>query len=314
MSKKLDDLFKDITKEEGEGVIAYAKEEVGNVEYSSFGIKSLDSITGGGIPKGRIVEIFGPDGSYKTTIALMGLAEAQKSGVRCAFINAEFTFDNVYAESLGVNTDDLIIVNTSTTEKVFDIAMRLIDTGEVGLIVIDSVASLVPKAENEGDFGASNMGVAARLMGQLYRKITEKLNKNNCSLILINQLRDKLGGYVVTKTTPGGNATAFYATLRLDIKKAAIKKGDDVVGVKLTIKTMKNKLGTPFLTTEVDTIYGEGVDIVKDILGVAVDKGVIEKGGAGWLTYNGTKVQGLDNFKQLCKDNPELLEEIKSKI
>lgn len=310
---KLDVLLKEFDKQE-KGMVKFAKEDIGKQEFIPFGIPSVDNITGvGGIGRGRITEISGMDGTFKTTLALNATKEAQKVGDTCAFIDVEHAFSPEYAEKIGVDTSKLILVHPNSAEEAFLVMERLIDTGEIGLIVLDSIAALCPTTEQENEFGKSNIGVMARLMGQMLRKLTAKISKTNTAVILLNQQREMLGGYVPMKTTPGGNSVRFYSSLRLEVTKAAIKEGTDVIGVTLKVKCIKNKLQIPFKIAEIEAIFGEGIDILKDILGLAIDKGIITKGGA-WLAYKDIKLQGIDKFKQLCQDNPELLEEIKSQL
>ena len=311
MSDKLDSVLKSLEKD-SPGLVTFAKELEGKLEVIPFTIPSLDAITGvGGVVKGRMTEIFGMDGTFKTTLALYAIAEAQRRGGMCAFIDAEFAFSAEYAEKIGVDIDQLILIHPSSAEEAFNVMEKLIDTKEIDLIVLDSIASLSPSTELANEFGSSNMGVMARLIGQMLRKLTAKLGKSNTALILINQLREQLGGYVPMKTTPGGNAPRFYATLRLEIKKAAIKDGKEQTGVTLTVKTVKNKLSTPFLETELEAMFGEGIDIEKDLIKTAVERGIIQKAGAGWMTYGEVKLQGLDKFKAFFSDNPEAFEDLK---
>lgn len=313
--ESLEQVVKTIQKDYGEGILSYGHEEIGNLGVIPFGITSLDMITGiGGLAKGRITEIFGMDGTFKTTIALYAIAECQKQGGTAAFIDAEYAFLPEYAERLGVNTEKLILVHPASAEEAFTILEKLVDSGKVDIIVLDSLAALSPMTELANDFGTSNMGVMARLTGQFFRKITAKIGRTGTALIMLNQLREQLGGYVPIKTTPGGNACRFYASLRLEIGKSAIKEGVDIKGVTLKLKTVKNKLSVPYLTTELEAMFGEGIDKMKDIINTAVTLGVINKAGAGWMTYKEIKVQGNDAFKALLEDNEELMIEIVNAI
>lgn len=311
----LNDVLLGITKDFGEGIISKGSEEIGQLEIIPFSISSMNRITGiGGIPKGRITEFHGMDGTFKTTFCLDLLSECQKSGGTVAFIDAEYSFSPEYAEILGVNNNNLILIHPSSAEEAFSVIEKLVDSGEVDAIVLDSIASLSPSTELANDFGASNMGVMARLMGQFFRKITAKAGKTNTALIFINQLREMLGGYVPMKTTPAGNAIKFYASMRFEITKSVIKEGTDIKGVNLKVKCIKNKLSTPFLTTEIEAIYGKGIDKLKDLINECILSGIIKSGGAGWLTYEEIKIQGVDKFKQFILDNPEFENEIKNKI
>lgn len=312
---KLDEALKQIEKTLGEGVVTSAEDSIGKLEVCSTGIPSLDNATGiKGLPKARITEIYGMDGTFKTTVALLTIAEAQRNGDICAFVDAEFAFSPEYAAKLGVDNSKLILVHPSSAEEAFNVMEKLIETGEIGVMCLDSIASLSPSAEIANEFGSSNMGVMARLMGQMFRKLVSKLGKSNTCLILINQLREQLGGYVPMKTTPGGNAARFYASIRIEITKSQLKEGTDVKGVTLKMKTVKNKLNTPFMTTEVEAMFGEGIDVKKDIINLAISKGIISKAGAGWMSYKDVKLQGIDKFKAFFEDNPEFFEELKSQV
>lgn len=309
--ESLEQVVKGIQKDFGEGILSYGNEEIGNLGVIPFGITSLDMITGiGGVAKGRITEIHGMDGCFKTTLALYAIAESQKLGGTAAFIDAEYAFLPEYAEKLGVDTEKLILIHPASAEEAFAVLEKLVDSGKISIIVLDSLAALSPQTELSNDFGTSNMGVMARLTGQFFRKITAKIGKTGTALIMLNQLREQLGGYVPMKTTPGGNACRFYASLRLEIAKSAIKEGTDIKGVTLRLKTVKNKLSTPYLTTELEAMFGEGIDKLKDIVNSAISLEIINKGGAGWMTYKDIKIQGVDAFKQLLEDNEELRTEI----
>lgn len=313
MKESLEKAMKEFS--EKPGLITTALEEVGELEVIPFNIPSLDNITGiGGVPRGRITEIYGMDGTFKTTFTLYLIRAAQQAGGMCVFVDAEFAFSPEYAERLGVDLGKLILVHPSSAEEAFNVIEKLTDTGEIALVVIDSIAALSPEAEQQNSFGASNMGVMARLMSQMFRKTVSKIGASNTSLVIINQLREKLGSYVPTKTTTGGNAAAFYASLRLEISKSAIKEGTDVKGVTLKVKTAKNKLSEPFKITEIEAIFGEGIDIMKDSINLGVEKGVIQKAGAGWMMYEGTKIQGAAKMKTFFEDNPEAYTEFVKKL
>lgn len=277
------------------------------------GSLSLDIALGvGGVPRGRIVEIFGPESGGKTTLALHIVAEAQKMGGQAAFIDAEHALDIAYARNIGVNTDDLLISQPDTGEQALEIAETLVRSGAFDVIVIDSVAALVPKAELEGEMGDAQMGLQARLMSQALRKLTGTISKSKTTLIFINQLRMKIGVFFGSpETTTGGNALKFYATMRLDIRKStSIKQGQDVVGMRSRVKVVKNKVAPPFRETEFDIIFGEGISREGDILDLAADQGIIEKSGA-WYTYKGTRIgQGRDNARLFLKEKPEICQEI----
>ncbi|MFJ1381315.1 recombinase RecA [Capnocytophaga canimorsus] len=292
---------------------------VEEIETISTGSIGLDVALGvGGYPKGRVIEIFGPESSGKTTLTLHAIAEAQKSGGIAAFIDAEHAFDRFYAQKLGVDIDNLIVSQPDNGEQALEIADSLIRSNAVDLIVIDSVAALTPKSEIEGDMGDSKMGVHARLMSQALRKITGSISKAHCTVIFINQLRDKIGVmFGNPETTTGGNALKFYASVRLDIRKVGspLKDGDgNAVGNKTKVKVVKNKVAPPFKSAEFDIMFGEGISKVGEIIDVGVDYNIIGKSGS-WFNYNGTKLaQGRDAVKALLKDNPELMEELETQI
>ncbi|MFJ1430225.1 recombinase RecA [Capnocytophaga canimorsus] len=293
-----------------------AVEEIETISTGSIG---LDVALGvGGYPKGRVIEIFGPESSGKTTLTLHAIAEAQKSGGIAAFIDAEHAFDRFYAQKLGVDIDNLIVSQPDNGEQALEIADSLIRSNAVDLIVIDSVAALTPKSEIEGDMGDSKMGVHARLMSQALRKITGSISKAHCTVIFINQLRDKIGVmFGNPETTTGGNALKFYASVRLDIRKVGspLKDGDgNAIGNKTKVKVVKNKVAPPFKSAEFDIMFGEGISKVGEIIDVGVDYNIIGKSGS-WFSYNGTKLgQGRDAVKTLLKDNPELMEELETQI
>ncbi|NBX76254.1 MAG: recombinase RecA [Proteobacteria bacterium] len=283
----------------------------------STGILGLDLATGvGGVPRGRITEIYGPESSGKTTIALYAIAQAQREGGVCAFIDAEHALDVVYAKKLGVNTDDLLISQPDTGEQALEIAEILVRSGGVDVIVIDSVAALVPRAELEGDMGDSHMGLQARLMSQALRKLTGCISKSKTSVIFINQLRMKLGVmFGNPETTTGGNALKFYASLRMDIRRiSAIKNGDDIMGSRTRVKVVKNKMAPPFREVEFDILFGEGISREGDIIDLGCQYGVIEKSGS-WFAYEGEKLgQGRDNTRQFLKEHPEFVDKIRKQV
>jgi len=270
----------------------------------------------GGFPRGRVIEIYGPESSGKTTLTLHAIAEAQKAGGIAAFIDAEHAFDRFYAEKLGVQTEDLIISQPDNGEQALEIADNLIRSGAIDLIVIDSVAALTPKAEIEGDMGDSKVGLHARLMSQALRKLTGTISKTHCTVIFINQLREKIGVmFGNPETTTGGNALKFYASVRLDIRRSTqIKDGEHVIGNRTKVKVVKNKVAPPFRVAEFDILYGEGVSKMGEIIDLGTQYEVIQKSGS-WFSYEGTKLgQGREGVKAILKDNPELAEEIEQKI
>ncbi len=288
-----------------------------DVEVISTGSISLDLALGiKGLPKGRIVEVYGPESSGKTTLAIHAIAESQKKGGICAIIDAEHAFDRFYAESLGVNTEDLLISQPDNGEQALEIADNLISSGAIDLLVVDSVAALTPKAEIEGDMGDSRMGLQARLMSQALRKLTATIKKSGACVIFINQLREKIGVmFGNPETTTGGNALKFYASIRIDIRRISqIKQGDEVIGNRTRVKVIKNKLAPPFKKAEFDIMFGEGFSKAGEIIDIGVDKGIINKSGS-WFSYGDTKLgQGRDAVKALIKDNEELAAELEEKI
>jgi len=289
-------------------------EGLGVIPSGSLGLDIALGI--GGYPRGRVIEIYGPESSGKTTLTLHAIAEAQKAGGLAAFIDAEHAFDRYYAEKLGVDVENLIISQPDNGEQALEIADNLIRSGAIDIIVIDSVAALTPKAEIEGEMGDSKMGLQARLMSQALRKLTATINKTKCTCIFINQLREKIGVmFGNPETTTGGNALKFYASVRLDIRRASqIKTGDEATGNHVRVKVVKNKVAPPFRQAEFDIMFGEGISKVGEILDVGVEKGIVQKSGS-WYSYNDSKLgQGRDAVKDLLKDNPELSEELEEKI
>lgn len=316
--KTLDQVLLDIEKQFGKGAVMKLGEEAHRtIDVIPSGSLSLDIALGiGGYPKGRIIEIYGPESSGKTTFALHAIAEAQKKGGRAAFIDAEHSLDPKYAEALGVNTNELLLSQPDNGEQALEICEALVRSGAISIVVIDSVAALVPQAEIEGEMGDSHVGLQARLMSQALRKLSGIINKTNTICIFINQLREKVGVmFGNPETTPGGRALKFYSTIRLDIRRnEQLKMGDGVVGNKTTIKVVKNKVAPPFKTAVVDIMYGEGVSHEGEVIDLGVEAGVVEKTGA-WYSYQGEKLgQGKENVKLLLKDNPELCHEIEEKV
>ena len=307
-----------IEKEHGKGTIMKMGEEnIEDVSVISSGSIGLNLALGvGGYPRGRIIEIYGPESSGKTTLAIHAIAEAQKAGGIAAIIDAEHAFDRFYAEKLGVDIDNLLISQPDSGEQALEVADQLIRSSAIDIIVIDSVAALTPKAELEGDMGDNKVGLQARLMSQALRKLTASINKTNTTCIFINQLREKIGVmFGSPETTTGGNALKFYASVRLDIRKStSIKDGDNVLGNQTKVKVVKNKVAPPFRKAEFDIMFGEGISLAGEIIDLGVEAGVIKKSGA-WFSYNDTKLgQGRDAAKRLIQDNPELLEELRDKI
>jgi recombination protein RecA len=317
-SKAVDLAITQIEKQFGKGsIMKLGGSEKVDVPAISTGSLSLDIALGTfGVPRGRVVEIFGPESGGKTTLALHIVAEAQKKNGIAAYIDAEHALDVTYAQKIGVNTDDLLISQPDTGEQALEIAETLVRSGALDVLVVDSVAALVPKAELEGDMGDAQMGLQARLMSQALRKLTGSISKSKTTVIFINQLRMKIGVFFGNpETTTGGNALKFYATMRLDIRKVnAIKLGQDVVGFRTRVKVVKNKVAPPFRETEFDIIFGEGISKEGDVIDLAADKGVIEKSGA-WYSYKGERLgQGRDNTRTFLKDNEEILAQIEMEV
>ncbi len=307
-----------IEKTYGKGTIMKLGEgAVEQIAAISTGSISLDNALGiGGLPVGRVIEIYGPESSGKTTLALHAIANVQRNGGIAAFIDAEHAFDSSYAQKLGVDLENLLISQPDNGEQALEITENLIRSGAIDIIVIDSVAALTPKSEIEGEMGDSKMGLQARLMSQALRKLTASISRTGCCCIFINQLREKIGVmFGNPETTTGGNALKFYASVRLDIRRIGqIKDGDNIVGNRTKVKIVKNKVAPPFRLAEFDIMYGEGISKVGEIVDLGVDKGIIKKSGS-WFSYNETKLgQGRDAVKQLLLDNPELAEELETKI
>jgi len=316
--KALEQVLKDIEKQFGTGAIMkLGADDHIKIDVTSTGSIALDVALGvGGFPKGRIVEIYGPESSGKTTIALHAIAEAQKAGGRAAFIDAEHALDPVYAKSLGVDINELLLSQPDTGEQALEICDALVKSEAIDLIVIDSVAALVPQAEIDGEMGDSHVGLQARLMSQALRKLSGTLNKTNTTAIFINQLREKVGVlFGNPETTPGGRALKFYSSVRLDIRRGEqIKQGEQILGNKTNIKVVKNKVAPPFKTATVDIMYGEGISHVGELVDIGSDIGVVDKSGA-WYAYNGEKIgQGKENVKAFLKVNPDIAQEIEEKI
>ncbi len=316
--KALEAAMGQIEKQFGKGsVMKLGEFQAMNIEAIPTGALGLDIALGiGGVPRGRIIEIYGPESSGKTTLALHVVAEAQKMGGEAAFIDAEHALDPVYAKHLGVDVDNLIVSQPDTGEQALEITESLIRSGALDVIVVDSVAALVPKAEIDGDMGDSHMGLQARLMSQALRKLAGAINKSKTVLIFINQLREKIGVmFGNPETTTGGRALKFYASVRMDIRKAEnIKQDGEVVGSRAKVKIVKNKVAPPFREAEFDIVYGKGISKEGNILDMGVNLDIIEKSGS-WFSYNGTRIgQGRENVKQYLLDNPEIMKEVEQKI
>ena len=307
-----------IEKDFGKGTIMKLGDHaIENILVISTGSLSLDAALGiGGLPRGRVKEIYGPEASGKTTLAIHAIAEAQKTGGIAAIIDAEHTFDRHYAQKLGVDVENLLISQPDNGEQALEITDNLIRSGALDIIVIDSVAALTPKAEIEGEMGDSKMGLQARLMSQALRKLTANISKTNTSCVFINQLREKIGiMFGNPETTTGGNALKFYSSVRLDIRRTnQIKEGDEIIGNRTRVKIVKNKLAPPFKKADFDILYGEGISQLGEIIDLSTDFNIIKKSGS-WFSYGETKIgQGRDAVKQILKDNPELYEELKIKV
>jgi len=317
--KALDLALSQIEKQFGKGAIMRLgnEEPLPDVAAIPTGSLSLDIALGvGGVPRGRVIEIFGPESSGKTTLALHIIAEAMKLGGIAAFVDAEHALDIGYARKLGVRTDDLLVSQPDTGEQALEIAETLVRSGAIDVLVIDSVAALVPKAEIEGDMGDSHMGLQARLMSQALRKLTGIISKSNCCVIFINQIRMKIGVmFGNPETTTGGNALKFYASVRMDIRKiAALKQGNDMIGSRTRVKVVKNKVAPPFKEVEFDILYGEGISKEGDILDLAVERNVVDKSGA-WFSYGKERIgQGRENSRIFLKEHPEMTAEIREKL
>lgn len=313
--KALEAAIKQIEKEYGQGAVMKLGDSriSDSMEVISTGSLSLDAALGvGGVPKGRVIEIFGPESSGKTTLALHVIAEAQKNGGIAGFIDAEHALDPVYAKNIGVDIDNLYISQPDNGEQALEIADTMVRSGAVDVVVVDSVAALVPKKEIEGDMGDSVVGVQARLMSQALRKLTSVISKSNCVVIFINQLREKIGVmFGNPETTTGGRALKFYASIRMDVRRTeTIKQGSEAVGNHVRVKVVKNKVAPPFKEAEFDIMFGRGISTEGDILDLAVREDIIEKSGA-WFAYNGSKIgQGRENAKQFLSDNPDIMKEI----
>lgn len=316
--KALEFAIAQIEKTYGAGsVMRLGQTERLNVDAIPTGSMTLDMALGiGGVPRGRIVEVYGPESSGKTTVALQIVAEAQKMGGEAAFIDVEHALDPIYANALGVNTDDLIVSQPDCGEQALEIAESLVRSGAIDVIVIDSVAAMVTKAEIDGEMGDMHVGQLARLMSQAMRKLTSVISKSNCVAIFINQVREKIGiVYGNPETTPGGRALKFYASVRMEVRKGeALKVGGEVIGNRTRVKVVKNKVAPPFKECEFDLLYGKGISRTGEVLDLAVDLGIVQKGGA-WFSYNGVKLgQGRDNAKETLRSNPDMMKEIETQI
>ncbi|MCE2926395.1 MAG: recombinase RecA [Rickettsiales bacterium] len=318
-NKALETALSQIEKSFGKGSIMKLgdTQNAESIEAISTGSLGLDIALGiGGVPKGRIIEIYGPESSGKTTLTLHIVAEAQKKGGTCAFIDAEHALDPVYAKKLGVNIDNLLISQPDTGEQALEIADTLVRSGAIDVIVVDSVAALVPKAELDGEMGDSHMGLQARLMSQALRKLTGSISRTNCTIIFINQIRMKIGVmFGNPETTTGGNALKFYASVRMDIRRiGAIKDKEEVIGNQTRVKVVKNKVAPPFRQVEFDIMYGEGISKTGELIDLGVKSNIIEKSGS-WFSYDSQRIgQGKENARQFLKDNPKIADEIEKKI
>ncbi len=317
--KALDAAIGQIEKQFGKGAVMKLGDSANsiNVETIPTGSLSLDIALGlGGIPKGRIIEIYGPESSGKTTVTLHMIAEVQKRGGIAGFIDAEHALDPVYAKNIGVDIDNLYISQPDNGEQALEIAETMVRSGAIDIVVVDSVAALVPKAEIDGDMGDSHVGLQARLMSQALRKLTAVISKSNCSVVFINQLREKVGVmFGNPETTTGGRALKFYSSVRMDVRRIeTLKQGGEAIGNRTRVKVVKNKIAPPFKEAEFDIIFGEGISIIGDVLDLAAEADIINKSGA-WYAYEGNKIgQGRENTKQYLKDNPEVFDEINKKV
>lgn len=317
-NKALETALSQIEKTFGKGsIMKLGDNKMEAIEATSTGSLGLDIALGvGGVPRGRIIEIYGPESSGKTTLTLHIVAEAQKKGGTCAFVDAEHALDPVYAKKLGVNIDELLISQPDTGEQALEIADTLVRSGAIDVVVVDSVAALVPKAELDGEMGDSHMGLQARLMSQALRKLTGSISRTNCTVIFINQIRQKIGVmFGNPETTTGGNALKFYASVRLDIRRiGAIKDKEEVVGNQTRVKVVKNKVAPPFRIVEFDIMYGEGISKTGELIDLGVKAGIVEKSGS-WFSYKDQRIgQGKENAKQFLKDNSKVADEIEKKI
>lgn len=315
--KALEAALEKINKDYGKGSVIKLGESIEemNVETFSTGSLGLDIALGGGYPKGRIIEIYGPESSGKTTLALHAIAEIQKSGGVAGFIDAEHALDPMYAKNIGVNIDELYVSQPDSGEQALEIADTMVRSGAIDLIVVDSVAALVPKAEIDGEMGDCHVGLQARLMSQALRKLTGCISKSNCTVIFINQLREKVGiMFGNPETTTGGRALKFYSTIRLDVRRIeSVKQGGDIVANRTRVKVVKNKIAPPFKQCEFDITFGEGISLLGELIDIGVEQGFIQKGGA-WYTINEQKCSGKEGAKEYLKINPEIIVEIKEEI
>lgn len=318
--KALDAALMQIERQYGKGSVMRLGDDPKNgegIDVISTGSIGLDAALGvGGLPQGRVVEIYGPESSGKTTLTLECIAQAQKKGLTCAFIDAEHALDPQYAKRLGVDIDNLLVSQPDTGEQALEIVDMLVRSAAVGMIVVDSVAALTPKAEIEGDMGDSHMGLQARLLSQALRKLTGNIQKSNTLVVFINQLRMKIGVmFGNPETTTGGNALKFYSSVRLDIRRiGAIKKGDEIYGNQTRVKVVKNKVAPPFKQTEFDILYNQGISRESELISIGVDHDIVEKSGA-WYSYDGTRIgQGKDNVREFLKENTEMAQEIEAKV
>lgn len=317
-NKALETALSQIEKTFGKGsIMRLGDNKMEAIEATSTGSLGLDIALGvGGVPRGRVIEIFGPESSGKTTLTLHIVAEAQKKGGTCAFVDAEHALDPVYAKKLGVNVDELLISQPDTGEQALEITDTLVRSGAIDIVVVDSVAALVPKAELDGEMGDSHMGLQARLMSQALRKLTGSISRTNCTVIFINQIRQKIGVvFGNPETTTGGNALKFYASVRMDIRRVgAIKDKEEVIGNQTRVKIVKNKVAPPFRVVDFEIMYGEGISKTGELIDLGVKAGIVEKSGS-WFSYNDQRIgQGKENAKQFMKDNPKIADDIEKKI